>query len=86
MLKSTQEPHNHTQKDKPTAAGSEEPLHETALLLPVPDQAEVAGFIALYQAEYGVELEPEKAHEILGGLMRFLYLTRRGTRVQPLDG
>lgn len=86
MLKNTQEPYNQAQEDKPIGAGSEEPLREAALLLPVPDQVEVAGFIALYQAEYSVELEPEKAHEILGGLMRFLYLTRRGTRVQPLDG
>lgn len=86
MHKDTHVAHDQTQGNMSTTIGSGEALHQTPLLLPVPDQADVAGFIVLYQAEYGVELEPEKAHEILGGLMRFLYLARRGTHAQPLDG
>ena len=65
------------------ATSREEPLSQTALLLPVPDEEDVAGFTALYRKRYGVELEPEIAHEILGSLMRFLYLTRRRTEGPP---
>ena len=56
-------------------AGPADPL----LLLPVPNREEVADFIALYRRKYGVELDEAQASEVLGGLMRFLYLTQRHT-------
>ena len=86
MHKDIQTSHSRTQENEASAACPEESIDLTASLLPIPDEEDVAGFIALYQAQYGVELEQEKAHEILGGLMRFLYLTRRRTHVQPIDG
>lgn len=52
-------------------------------MLPVPDQEDVEGFITLYRLKYGIVLDPEEAHEILGGLMRFLYLTRRAAGDAP---
>ena len=51
------------------------PAETGRVLLPVPTQEDADGFVALYRKLYGVELSPEKAHEILGGLMRFYYLT-----------
>ncbi len=47
------------------------------LLLPAPNDDEVTRFITLYQDQYGIALEPAQAHQVLSGLMRFLYLTQR---------
>ena len=91
---------DHTQSssacgDAATGGGGREPSQPVSFLVPVPGEEDVAGFIALYRERYGVELEPGRAHEILGGLMRFLYLTGRagagatrqpGPHTVPLDG
>lgn len=46
-------------------------------LLPVPNQEDIDGFIALIEKLYGKEDMPrEEASDILGRLMRFYYLTR----------
>ena len=44
-------------------------------LLPTPTQKEVDGSITLYRTKYGAELESGEAGRLLGGLMRWLYLT-----------
>lgn len=46
------------------------------LLLPLPKPAEVADFVDLYGETYGVKIDDQKAYEILGGLMRWRWLTR----------
>lgn len=46
------------------------------VLLPVPTEQDVQGFIELYRTKYGKDLDPVDAGRKLGGLMRFLYLTR----------
>jgi hypothetical protein len=38
------------------------------------------GFIRLYRETYDVELEAQMAYEILGGLMRFFYLTSKSVK------
>ena len=52
------------------------------MALPTPTGKEVAGFIALYRAKYGIELDPSEAGKKLSGLMRFLYLTQI---IRPID-
>ena len=46
------------------------------MLLPVPTEQDIEGFIELYRTKYGKDLNPVDAGRKLGGLMRFLYLTR----------
>lgn len=46
------------------------------MLLPIPTEREVEGFAELYRTKYGISLGPAEAARQLGGLMRFLYLTR----------
>ena len=45
-------------------------------LLPIPDQEDIDGFIALYQRLYGITLSRDEAQDVVGRLMRFYYLTR----------
>lgn len=45
------------------------------MLYPTPSSGGIAKLQRFYQNEYGVELSEEQAHEILSGIMRFLYLT-----------
>ncbi len=45
-------------------------------LLPVPDNDDIDGFIALIKKLYGKDIPRQEAADILGRLMRFYYLTR----------
>ena len=58
------------------------PAESPLAILSTPTEKEVEGFIALYRKKYEVELDPVDALRMLGGLIRFLYLTR----TQPPEG
>ena len=45
-------------------------------IYPTPSPQGIAKLRAFYLHEYGMTIGDEDAYEILGGVMRFLYLTR----------
>lgn len=45
-------------------------------IYPTPSPQGIAKLQAFYLDEYGMTLSDEQAYDILGGVMRFLYLTR----------
>ena len=45
------------------------------LLLPIPSPQDVDGFVELYEREFGKRLSKQEAIDMLGGLMRWVYLT-----------
>ena len=45
-------------------------------VLPTPTGEDVEGFIELYHTKYGVDLDPVEATRMLGGLVRWVYLTQ----------
>lgn len=45
-------------------------------LLPTPTEDEIERFITLYHTKYGIDLDPVEATRMLGGLVRWIYLTQ----------